>query len=104
MTCRTFGRERPNAERGNNVKDQVVIVTGGSNGMGKAMAERFAKDGAKVVITGRNLEKLEAAKADIETYDGQVLCVQMDVRDPELVQSMVEQTKAKFGRIDALVN
>ena len=72
--------------------------------MGKAMAQKFAREGAKVVITGRNAERLEAAKADIETYEGQVLCIQMDVRDPAMVQGMVEQTKEKFGRIDALVN
>lgn len=57
-----------------------------------------------MVITGRNMERLEAAKAEIETFDGQVLCVQMDVRDPAMVQAMVEQTKEKFGRIDHLVN
>ena len=72
--------------------------------MGKAMAQKFARKGANVVITGRNMERLEAAKAEIETFDGQVLCVQMDVRDPAMVQAMVEQTKEKFGRIDHLVN
>lgn len=86
------------------MKDQVVIITGGSSGMGRAMAKRFAQAGAFVAITGRNMEKLEAARAEIETFDGQVLCIQMDVRDPALVASMVEQTKAKFGRIDHLVN
>ena len=44
------------------MKDKVIIVTGGSSGMGKAMATRFAADGAKVVITGRSLERLEEAK------------------------------------------
>ena len=82
----------------------MVIITGGSSGMGKAMAQKFAREGANVVITGRNMERLEAAKAEIETFEGQVLCVQMDVRDPALVQAMVEQTKERFGRIDHLVN
>ncbi|MGB8954721.1 MAG: 2,4-dienoyl-CoA reductase [Tumebacillaceae bacterium] len=86
------------------MKNQVVIITGGSSGMGKAMAQKFAREGANVVITGRSMERLEAAKAEIETFEGQVLCVQMDVRDPALVQSMVERTKEKFGRIDHLVN
>ncbi|TCZ70221.1 2,4-dienoyl-CoA reductase [Paenibacillus albiflavus] len=86
------------------MKDQVVIVTGGSSGMGKAMAARFASQGAKVVITGRTVEKLEAAQHEIETYDGQVLPVQMDVRNPEDVGRMVEQTVATFGTIDFLVN
>lgn len=44
------------------MKNETVIVTGGSSGMGKAMAQRFADEGANVVITGRDIEKLEAAK------------------------------------------
>ena len=45
---------------------KVMMVTGGSSGMGKAMAQKFAEAGAKVVITGRSLERLEAAKEEIE--------------------------------------
>ncbi|WP_078544483.1 2,4-dienoyl-CoA reductase [Litchfieldia alkalitelluris] len=86
------------------MKDKVVIVTGGSNGMGKAMAKRFAQDGAFVTISGRDPEKLNRAKEEIETFEGQVLPVVMDVRDLEKVQSMVDQTKTAFGSIDYLVN
>lgn len=86
------------------MKEKVAIVTGGSSGMGKYMAKRFAQDGAYVVITGRNLERLEEAKKDIETFEGQVLTVQMDVREPEHVKHMVEQADQTFGRIDFLVN
>ncbi len=89
---------------GKNLKNKVVIVTGGSNGMGKAMAKRFAKDGAFVTICGRDPEKLERAKKEIETFNGQVLPVVMDVRDLEKVQYMVDQTKKTFGTIDYLVN
>jgi NAD(P)-dependent dehydrogenase (short-subunit alcohol dehydrogenase family) len=90
--------------RGGDMKDEVVIVTGGSSGMGKYMAKKFAECEARVVITGRNEERLEQAKKEIETYDGQVLTIAMDVRDPELVQQMVEQTVTHFGTIDHLVN
>jgi NAD(P)-dependent dehydrogenase (short-subunit alcohol dehydrogenase family) len=86
------------------VKDKVVIVTGGSSGMGKAMAKKFAKEGMNVVITGRNQEKLLEAKQEIELKDGQVLTVEMDVREPELVQKMIDKTKEAFGKIDFLVN
>lgn len=86
------------------MKDKVIIVTGGSSGMGKAMATRFAADGAKVVITGRSLERLEEAKKDIEQEEGQVLCIDMDVRDPERVQYTVDETIKTFGKIDGLVN
>ncbi len=86
------------------MKDKVVIVTGGSNGMGKAMAKKFAEKGAYVTISGRDAEKLDQAKREIETFEGQILPIVMDVRDPEKVQSMVDQTKEAFGTIDFLVN
>ncbi|MFS0861299.1 2,4-dienoyl-CoA reductase [Fredinandcohnia sp. 179-A 10B2 NHS] len=86
------------------MKGRVVIVTGGSNGMGKYMAKRFASEGAYVVITGRTLEKLEEAKKEIETFDGQILTVQMDVREPSHVEHMVKEADNAFGRIDYLVN
>ncbi|MCA1029862.1 2,4-dienoyl-CoA reductase [Bacillus timonensis] len=86
------------------MKNKVAVITGGSNGMGKYMADRFAKEGAFVVITGRSEERLLKAKEEIETFDGQVLTVQMDVRKPEHVAHMVEQTDKAFGRIDYLVN
>lgn len=86
------------------MKGQTVIVTGGSSGMGKAMAARFCQDGAQVVIVGRDADRLEAAKQEIEIADGQVLTVQMDVRHPEQVEAMVQKTVETFGKIDALVN
>ncbi|MEK4560626.1 2,4-dienoyl-CoA reductase [Staphylococcus sp. FSL K6-3157] len=86
------------------MKDKVMMITGGSSGMGKAMAKRFAEEGAKVVITGRSLERLEVAKAEIEQYEGQVLCIDMDVRDPERVQYTIDETVKTFGQIDGLVN
>ncbi|MEH7451733.1 2,4-dienoyl-CoA reductase [Gottfriedia acidiceleris] len=86
------------------MKDKVVIVTGGSSGMGKAMAMRFAKDGARVVIAGRDLEKLNNAKEEIEQFDGKVLPIAMDVRDPELIKNMVNEVDQTFGTIDFLVN
>ncbi|AWP36555.1 2,4-dienoyl-CoA reductase [Heyndrickxia coagulans] len=86
------------------MKEKVVIVTGGSSGMGKAMANKFAQSEAKVVITGRDEEKLKATKAELLRYHSDILTVQMDVRNPEDVQRMVEETDKKFGRIDFLVN
>ena len=80
---------------------KVIIVTGGSSGMGKYMAKRFAHEGAHVVITGRRKEALEEAAADI---GGSVLPIVMDVRQPELVAAMVKQTDERFGKIDALIN
>jgi len=83
---------------------KVVIVTGGSSGMGKYMALKFAQEGYNVVITGRDLDRLAQAKAEIEGQEGEVLTVQMDVREPEHVERMVKLTDEAFGRIDVLVN
>lgn len=82
-------------------KEKVIIVTGGSNGMGKYMAKKFADEGANVVITGRDLDRLTAAK---EELGENVHIFQMDVRSVESVDAMVAFADEKFGRIDGLVN
>ncbi|MET3681973.1 NAD(P)-dependent dehydrogenase (short-subunit alcohol dehydrogenase family) [Alkalibacillus flavidus] len=87
------------------MKDEVVIVTGGSSGMGMYMAKKFAKEGAHVAITGRNEEKLQAAQDDIQQdATGEVMTVSMDVRKIEQVEKMVQDVHERFGRIDHLVN
>lgn len=82
------------------LKNKVVIVTGGSSGMGKHMAKRFAEQGAHVVITGRSADRLQETENEIKTFDGQVLSVVMDVRNPEDVERMVQETDKAFGQID----
>ncbi|WP_079480463.1 2,4-dienoyl-CoA reductase [Halobacillus salinus] len=87
------------------MKNEVVIVTGGSSGMGLYMAKRFLEEGAKVAITGRNQEKLEKAKEQIaKGKEEDLLLIPMDVREVEDVQRMVTSTVDAFGRIDHLVN
>ncbi|RPF52290.1 2,4-dienoyl-CoA reductase [Aquisalibacillus elongatus] len=87
------------------MKNEVVIVTGGSNGMGKYMAKKFAHEGAKVVITGRNEERLQSAKEEIVSEkDSSVLPIVMDVRNMEDVERMVKETVDEFGSIHHLVN
>lgn len=82
-------------------KDQVIIVTGGSNGMGKYMAKRFASEGAQVVITGRNMDRLNATQEEIGDH---AHVFQMDVRNVESVEALIAFADNKFGRIDGLVN
>ncbi|SFJ54911.1 2,4-dienoyl-CoA reductase [Thermoflavimicrobium dichotomicum] len=86
------------------LQNKVAIITGGSSGIGKAIARKLAEEGLSVVITGRKKDKLEKAKAEIEQYKDQVLIYPMDVRDPDQVQNMVEKTIDTFGQIDFLVN
>ncbi|MFD2132071.1 2,4-dienoyl-CoA reductase [Pseudogracilibacillus auburnensis] len=87
------------------MNNKTVIVTGGSSGMGKYMAKRFADEGANVVITGRKEERLQLVKEELlETATGKVMYVQMDVREPADVKRMVDEAVEEFGAIDHLVN
>ncbi|QFT88671.1 putative 2,4-dienoyl-CoA reductase [Bacillus sp. THAF10] len=86
------------------VEKKVAIVTGGSSGMGMYMAMKYAKEGYNVVITGRDVERLEKAKEEMKELEGEVLTFQMDVREVSHVDKMVEIAHEKFGRIDVLIN
>lgn len=86
------------------VENQVVLVSGGSRGIGKALAAGFAGRGAKVVITGRQEETLAAAAQEISTGRHPAEFVVSDVAVAEKSGDLVEQVIAKHGRIDSLVN
>lgn len=83
------------------LQGKTIIVTGGSSGMGFHMAKKFIEEGAKVVITGRDLDKLNKAKDEIGENSA---VFQMDVRDPEMAKEMVKFTVETFGSVDGLVN
>lgn len=72
--------------------------------MGLGMAKQFVKEGANVVITGRDLERLANAKKEIEAFGSTIETFQMDVREPEHAQAMVVFAAEKFGQVDGLVN
>ena len=85
-------------------KNQVVVITGASSGIGRELALQLADQGAWLVLAARNAEKL-AALADVcRGRGGQALAVPTDVTQPEMCQGLVEQALAAFGRIDMLVN
>lgn len=91
--------------RDNALKNEVIIVTGGGSGLGKAMTTYFLQLGAKVVISSRNLDKLlTTAKELEEKTGGSVLAVRCDVRYYDQVEAMLEAAIKKFGKVDALVN
>ena len=87
------------------LKGRVAIVTGGSKGLGQAMATALSGAGAEVAITSRHLEECAAAAAAIEAHTGnRVLALQADAGQRQQVEESVQQTSSAFGRIDILVN
>lgn len=85
-------------------KDKVILITGGSSGLGAATALRFARDGAKVAIGARRVEQSEAVVRQIESLGGQGLFIRTDVRRRADIEALVADTVARFGRLDCAVN
>ena len=82
------------------LKKKVALITGGSRGIGKAVAELFMKEGAQVVITSKNQKQLQQTAKEI----GNPFFVVGDVRNENDVKNVIDKTIKKFGRIDILVN
>jgi NADP-dependent 3-hydroxy acid dehydrogenase YdfG len=88
----------------NQLTGKVAIVTGASSGIGEATAIALATEGASVVIAARRRDRLAALEQRIIQMGGTVLTIPADVSDEAQVRDLVNQTHAKFGRIDILIN
>ena len=87
------------------LQEKIIIVTGGGSGLGKSMSRYFLQLGAKVVITSRNMDKLQKAADELQAETkGEVLPLACDVRDYTQVTNMLEKAIAHFGYVDGLVN
>lgn len=82
------------------IKDSIVIVTGASSGIGLAVAKNLAHTGAKVVLSARSAEILKKLEKEIPDS----FAMPADMRQPEDVQTLIDETVKKFGRIDILIN
>ena len=86
------------------LNEKVVIVTGGGGAIGAAICRQMAANGAKVVVTGRTIQTLEATVNQIKDDGGEAIAVACDVSDKASTQKMVDEVVAAYGRIDCLVN
>lgn len=95
----------------NTLSNKTILITGSSRGIGRAMALRFAKEGANVVITGKTAEKHEtlpgtifSVAEEVEKAGGKALPIMLDVRDENQIEKAVAEVVKTFGGIDILVN
>lgn len=86
------------------LKDKVALVTGASQGIGRATASALAEAGAKVAVTARTADKLAVLAAEIKQTGGEALAVPMDVSDADSVKNGFKHVLENYGRIDILVN
>ena len=86
------------------LKGKVAIVTGGANGIGRAIALRFAREGAHIVVVDTDPEQANEVVKEIEALKGKAIATQTDVRDSREVNQMVEAVLREFDKIDILVN
>ncbi len=87
-----------------NLKDKVAIVTGSSQGIGKAIAIALAKKGAKVVLNGRNADKLTKAKLELFELGFEVLAVPADVGNYQDCENLINEVIDEYGQLDILIN
>ena len=86
------------------LKNKVAIVTGGNSGIGRGICIAFAKEGAKICVVGRNIERGNATVAQIKALGCDAIFVQADVGELEDTKNYIAKTVATFGRIDIMVN
>src|SRR5947209_3899031 len=86
------------------LEGRVALVTGASQGIGRACARRLASHGASVALAARNMEKLQQVESEIASAGGEAASFPMDVAHEEQIKSAIKAAQERFGKIDILIN
>lgn len=86
------------------MKDKIVLIVGGSGGIGSASAKRFAKEGAKVILAARNKSKAEEVAKEINDSGGDAFAIEVEATDETSVSNMAQEIEDNLGKIDVLIN
>ncbi len=86
------------------LQDKVAIVTGASSEIGLEISKRFVEEGAKVVLIGRNMERLEKARSSIKNYTSNTVAIPCDITNESQIIQTINQINEHYGKIDILVN
>lgn len=86
------------------VRGKVVLITGGSRGLGLVMARQLAAEGARLAICARSIDQLRRAEQELRGRGAEVLAVPCDLTVQEEVEALVERVRSRFGRVDVLIN
>jgi NADP-dependent 3-hydroxy acid dehydrogenase YdfG len=87
-----------------NIAGKVIVITGASSGLGEAAARLLAREGARVVLGARRVQRIEVLASEINTAGGQALALRTDVTRREDVQALVDAAVTRFGRVDVMLN
>lgn len=86
------------------LEGKVAVITGSARGIGKATAEKFVKEGAKVVVCDVNMEQVNETVEELKKMGGEVMGLRVDVTDRASVNSLIEETVKAFGKMDIMVS
>lgn len=98
------GRALFRQSRKYDLRGKVVLITGGSRGLGLVMARQLAAEGARLAICARSIDQLRRAEQELRGRGAEVLAVPCDLTLPDEVEALVERVRARFGRVDVLIN
>lgn len=91
-------------KKSENVSGKVVVITGGSSGLGEATAKMLSSMGATIVLAARRKDRIDALAEEIKNNGGKALAVVTDVTDVEQVKALIEAAVKEFGKIDVMIN